>query len=82
MGLFSKNIISEELDILPLIPDEVSETIAKRDSFFHSCWVALKYRRPDIWDEMTKVELYISGYEDPALADEKKDEQSDDATIL
>jgi len=62
------------------IPEIVSEEIAKRDSFFHSCWMLLKQDRRDLWDEMTKVELSMSGYVEKEI--EKKEPDNDPFTIL
>jgi hypothetical protein len=59
----------------------VSETIAKRDTFFHSCWMALKQRRRDLWDDMTRVELYIAGYDDEEVKKEDK-KKNDNPVIL
>lgn len=48
----------------------MSEGIIKRDNYFHSCWMLLKKQRPDLWEEMTKVEMSLAGY-DP---DEQKED--------
>ena len=40
----------------------LSEALCKRDGFFHSCWTRLKFQRPDLFEEMSKVEIFIAGY--------------------
>ena len=82
MGLFKKETKIE--DVMQSIPEAknpiMSEGVIKRDSFFHSCWMSLKQRRPDLWEEMSKIELYICGYEDPTVQPEK--EKKDESVIL
>ena len=49
------------LDTAPVVP--MSEGMIKRDNYFHSCWVLLKSKRPDLCEEMQKVELILAGYD-------------------
>lgn len=50
-------------DLMPDLPNQImSEGIIKRDNHFHNCWMLLKQRRPDLWTDMTRVELTMSGY--------------------
>lgn len=83
MNLFGKSEDKNEPDVLtdielPDAKERISEMLVKRDSFFHSCWMILKTRRPDVWEDMTKIELYVSGYDDPTekKEDDKKNESS------
>ena len=81
--IFCKNQKDIEIN-LPDIDSHVSEMLVKRDSFFHSCWMILKSRRSDIWDDMAKIELYVSGHDDPTVSketDEKGNDKSN-STIL
>lgn len=81
----NKHNILENVEI-PAVDEHISEMLVKRDSFFHSCWMILKTRRPDIWDDMSKIELYVSGYDDPTAkkVDEKtrNDESSSNPVVL
>ena len=46
---------------------QVSEEIAKRDSFFHSCWVLCKSRHPEYRENMDVIECLIAGYGDSSM---------------
>lgn len=39
----------------------LSEQMIRRDNFFHSCWMDLKQKRPDLWSIMDDCELNIAG---------------------
>lgn len=47
--------------------------LAQRDSFFHTCWLKLKQRRPDIWQDMTEVELDVAGWPVQAAVENEPD---------
>ena len=71
MNLFGKKVdidprlqemyFENMMNTAPVIP--ASEGMIKRDNFFHSCWVLLKNRRPDLCEEMQKIELILAGYD-------------------
>lgn len=77
-GLYSGTLPSfgQSPEKLPVL----SEQMVRRDNHFHSCWMTLKFRRPDLWKDMTQVELYVSGYSDEPEEQEKEDEGT--GTIL
>lgn len=52
----------------------VSEEIARRDNFFHSCWLKLKFERPDLNDDLNEIELYVAGYAKEPTEEELKKE--------
>ena len=59
----------------------LSDTLCKRDSYFHSCWTRLKFNRPDLCEEMAEIECFIAGYvkdEEP----EKEDEDESEGIIV
>lgn len=66
MNLFNKKQDKlnrdEAIEVLQSRPT-ISDSLMERDRFFHSCWMELKYRIPDIAKEMQDVELYICGYD-------------------
>lgn len=72
---FKRKVKEDVLDNIeiPVVDERISEMLVKRDSFFHSCWMILKSKRPDVWDEMTKIELYVSGRDDPSEKEAEKD---------
>jgi hypothetical protein len=55
----------------------LSEALCKRDSFFHSCWTRLKFERPDLFETMGKVEVFIAGYDPEPEVTEKEDSDDD-----
>ena len=58
----------------------LSEKLCERDSFFHSCWTRLKFERPDLFEEMAKVEIFIAGYNpepEPEIDPNKKEDEID-----
>ncbi len=57
----------------------MNESLAKRDSFFHSCWLELKHRRPDLFELTSQIELYIGGY---TRTDESYSESDDEPTYV
>ena len=60
---FNKKPAYAEFDnVMDSMPEAVSEGLVRRDAFFHSCWLLLKSKRPDLFTEMDEVELTISGY--------------------
>lgn len=69
MNIFRKNAIGDDFDI-----PNISDQMVKRDNFFHSCWIYMKKEHPELWNDMTRIELIVSGY-DP---DEKKEEPEKD----
>ena len=71
----NRDTVDDELETMPQIP--LSEGMLKRDNFFHSCWMLLKKQRPDLWDDMSKVEIILSGY-DPDEKEEIEDEKKED----
>lgn len=58
---------------------EISEGLLRRDNYFHKCWMRLKHLRPDIMEDMSKVELYMAGYDD---ASENEEETGDGSRVL
>jgi hypothetical protein len=60
----------------PQPPALLSEELARRDTFFHTCWTRLKFLRPDLCREMTDIELFVAGYE--RTSDDGTDNKSDD----
>ena len=65
-----------------LIPSTISEEIARRDNFFHSAWMVLKSKRPDLWEIMTEIELLVSNISPPPKKEDEEKEQNDDIEIL
>ena len=57
-----------------------SEVMAKRDNFFHSCWMRMKQLHLDMARDMTEIELYIANL--PIGPEEEEDEPDEDDTIL
>ena len=57
-----------------------SEVMAKRDNFFHSCWMRMKQLHLDMARDMTEIELYIANL--PIGPEEPEDEPDNDDTIL
>ena len=57
----------------------LSEKLLERDAYFHLCWMELKHRRPDLFEDMSKVELSVSGYRDKEA---EEDETENDIEIL
>lgn len=77
MNLFGKNVIGDDFNI-----PNVSEQMVRRDNHFHSCWMLLKQEHPELWDDMTKIELIISGYNPDEKEDEpEKDDENDGVTM-
>ncbi len=76
--------VDTDLDIdIPNI--RMSEGMIRRDNFFHSCWTHLKSERPDLWEEMGKVEMFTAGYNpNPESQDDidKKEKEKDERIIL
>ena len=58
---------------------DFSDVMARRDNYFHSCWMRLKQQRPDLYELMTQCELYIAGLLPP---EEEPDADDPDDTIL
>jgi hypothetical protein len=58
----------------------LSDTLCKRDSFFHSCWTRMKYQHPEMFEDMAKIELIIAGY-DPDEQPDKKETEDDNENI-
>ena len=52
----------------------ISDRLVERDAYFHNCWMELKFRRPDLFEDMSKVELTISGYQHESDTDDEPDE--------
>ncbi len=75
----NRDTVDDELETMPQI--SLSEGMLKRDNFFHSCWMLLKKQRPDLWDDMSKVEIILSGY-DPDEKEEIEDEKKTDEGIV
>ena len=74
------SIKSDEELILPELP--LSEAMVKRDNYFHNCWVRLKLERPDLGEEMNKVELLIAGYDpNPPKKEEEETEEEPRVTL-
>ncbi len=65
---------AELKDILDKLP--LNDAKNNREPFFHSCWMRLKSLRPDVWEDMTKTELYIAGLPIPG-EDDKNDSDKD-----
>ena len=79
-GRFLNNNIEEkDMDeLFSNIPKPISEGMFKRDNYFHSCWVKLKHTRPDLSDELNRIELIVAGYNpDDALDQQIKEEDKD-----
>ncbi|GAG45187.1 unnamed protein product [marine sediment metagenome] len=74
MNIFRKRLLAEVPDIQGFTPPALSEEMVRRDNYFHSCWMELKQKHPDLWETMTDIELDIAGY----IKEDKKD--SDDET--
>ena len=51
----------------------VNDAMIKRDNYFHSCWMELKYQRPDLFELVNKIELKIAGYESEPTEDSDDD---------
>ncbi len=66
---------SDFMDTAPKIP--LSEGMVERDNFFHSCWMLLKSKRPDLCVEMQEVELIIAGY-DPKGDKPEEEKETDE----
>lgn len=68
--------MSEFTDILDGWKPEqvVSEEIVRRDNWFHTCWMVLKAKRPDLWNLMTEVEMSVA----KVSVDKKEDEDDND----
>ena len=62
-----------------MLTEEFSDVMARRDNYFHSCWMRLKQQRPDLYELMTQCELYIAGLLPP---EEEPDADDPDDTIL
>jgi hypothetical protein len=57
----------------------LSDPLCNRDSFFHSCWTRLKFERPELFEAMAKVEIFIAGYNpEPEPEDESDTEDEID----
>ena len=61
-------------------PYTQSEVMAKRDNFFHSCWMRMKQLHLDMARDMTEIELYIANL--PIGPEVEEDEPDEDDTIL
>lgn len=48
------------------------------ERYFQSCWLMLKLKRPDLWDEMTKMELVVANLRNR----EDEPEKEQDVTVL
>ena len=47
-----------------------SDIMAKRDNFFHSCWMRMKQMHPESMVAMNDIELYIAGLEPGGFKDQ------------
>jgi len=90
-GKKKTDTIDDVLNDLGVIPEvninhnvkRVSEKLCDMDKFFHSCWLKLKFERPDLFDAMAEVELFIAGYErEPEKDTEDADDTEDEGKIL
>ena len=73
---------------IPVAEGAYLDSMVRRDNFFHNCWMNLKLKRPDLWTEMSRVELLIGGYDPDAPtkaeleAEMAKEKDLPDRTIL
>ena len=51
----------------------MNDAMIKRDNYFHSCWMELKYQRPDLFELVNQIELKIAGYESEPIEDNDDD---------
>ncbi len=68
------------MDTAPAIPP--SEGMIQLDKFFHSCWMKLKHKRPDLCEVMQEVELIIAGYDPEGDKPEEETEKKPEGTVL
>jgi len=73
-----KDIKTPELEIPNIV---LSDAMLKRDNFFHSCWMLLKFRNQHLATELQEVELIISGY-DLSKPDEQLKQLEKEGIIL
>lgn len=50
--------------------ETVSEVIAHRDNFFHTCWMKLKEMHPELCVDMQNIELDTAGFNYPGQENE------------
>ena len=70
-----KDILDDLETIRPAYQN--TEAIAVRDSYYHSCWLQLKAQHPDLWNEMTEIEMLI-GNVTPLTMKDTGDDDADD----
>jgi len=87
--LFGKTIdeVMSQIEVATEVkePDQISEVLCTRDSYFHSCWLRMKLMHPDRIQEMGEIELFIAGLDSSDLEEETEaDEESkeDIGTII
>ncbi len=68
------------INTAPAIPP--SEGMIQMDKFFHSAWLLLKHKRPDLCKDMQEVELIIAGYDPEGDKPEEEKEKKPEGTVL
>jgi len=64
------------------VPDQISDVLCTRDSYFHSCWLRMKLLKPELIKEMGDIELFIAGYDTSKDETETEDAEEEHGQVI